>query len=172
MRSLNPIVKAIGAYRHELSALVGNAAATTNGVSLVKGRKVHYLRTLSLLNPESVATFPDRLRINRNLAYSAPKAYSKLARGLANFDVGQCSAGVAAQLDPASASDPAFTARTDGDVEAAQDLFDRLRLFAFDDQLATDAVPTPPSCAKQAPFGPFGAGGAATDYPHVLEQAP
>ena len=121
VRSLNPIVKAIGAYRHELSALVANAAATTNGVSLVKGRKVHYLRTLSVLNPESVATFPDRLRINRNLAYSAPKAYSKLARGLANFDVTQCSGGIGAQLDPASATDPAFTARTDGDVEAAQD---------------------------------------------------
>ena len=109
-----------------------------------------------MLNPESVATFPERLRINRNLAYSEPRP-TRSSPGPGNFDVPQCSGGVGAQLDPASATDPAFTARTDGDVEAAQDLFDRLKLFAFDDQLATDAVPTrraAPSRRRSRPSAP------------------
>ncbi len=170
LRQLNPILDAIGSYKHELSALVANAAATTNGVSLVKGEKVHYLRTLSLLNPESVATYPKRLRINRNIAYSKPGVYSRLAKGLPNFDIRQCTEGSSAQLDPSAATDPAFTARTDGDVAEAQDFFDRLKLFAFGDQLATDDVPHPASCAQQAPFAPFGATGSKTDYPHTLRE--
>ena len=170
LRQLNPILDAIGSYKHEVSALVANAAATTNGVSLVKGEKVHYLRTLSLLNPESVATYPKRLRINRNIAYSKPGVYSRLAKGLPNFDVRQCTEGSSAQLDPSAATDPAFTARTDGDVAEAQDFFDRLKLFAFGDQLATDDVPHPASCAQQAPFAPFGDTGSKTDYPHTLRE--
>jgi phospholipid/cholesterol/gamma-HCH transport system substrate-binding protein len=171
LRSLNPMLQAIGSYKHELSALVANAAATTNGVSLVKRDRVHYLRTLSLLSPESVATYPGRLRINRNNAYSKPGIYSKLAAGLPNFDTSQCTGGVAAQLDPSAATDPAFTARTDGDAADAQDFFDRLQLFAFDDQLSTNDVPAPPSCKQQQPFAPFGAQGARTAYPHVVQQA-
>ena len=171
LRSLNPMLQAIGSYKHELSALVANAAATTNGVSLVKRDRVHYLRTLSLLSPESVATYPGRLRINRNNAYSKPGIYSKLAAGLPNFDTSQCSGGVAAQLDPSAATDPAFTARTDGDAADAQDFFDRLQLFAFDDQLSTNDVPAPPSCKQQQPFAPFGAQGPKTAYPHVVQQA-
>ena len=174
VRSLNPIVKAIGAYRHELSALVANAAATTNGVSLVKGRKVHYLRTLSLLNPESVATYPrsaadqpqPRLLGAEGLLEARPRARQLRRHASAR-------PGSAPSWTRRRPTDPAFTARTDGDVEAAQDFFDRLRLFAFDDQLATDAVPDAAELRQAGRrSGPTGPPGTATDYPHVLEQAP
>ena len=159
----------IRAYRSELTALLGNAAAATNGT--VTGTNARVLRTMGVLGPESLAALPARLRVNRANPYLRPGGYSRLAQGLESFDVRPCSAGIGATLDPGAPADPAFNARTGGDQTAAQSLFDRLRLFAFGGELDSDAIPAP-GCAKQAPFGPFGAPGAATDYPHTIEQAP
>jgi phospholipid/cholesterol/gamma-HCH transport system substrate-binding protein len=166
LRNLNPFLEVVHAYRRELTALVGNAAA------IAEGRQPggpHYLRTVSPLAPESLATFPRRLQTNRANAYSQPGLYADLATGLQSFETRQCTSGLTASLDPLDATDPTFTANVGGSPTAAQDLFDRLRQFAFSGALSTSDVPAP-GCVKQAPFAPFGAPGTPTDYPHVVEQ--
>jgi virulence factor Mce-like protein len=167
LRNVNPILDNIRAYKHELTALVGNATAATNGTAT--GESARYIRTMTLLNPNTLGTFPKRLQINRNLAYSKQGIFAQLASGLPNFDVRQCSQGLVSGLDPNSPSDSVFQARVDGDPVEAQDFFDRLKLFAFGDSLSTADVPAP-GCSQQAPFAPFGAGGDKTTYPHTLEE--
>lgn len=170
LRSLDPILETIGDYKHELTALVANATATTNGVLPgALGKQVHYLRTLSTLGPDSLATLPRRLTVNRTNPYTAPLAYARLPRGLENFDTRQCSGGITAALDPNTPSQPSFNVRTGGDPTAAQDLFNRLQEFAFDGQASSAQVPAP-GCRRQAPFAPIGAGGPLTQFLHVLKE--
>jgi virulence factor Mce-like protein len=169
LSNLNPILTVIGAYKHELTALLGNATAATNGTAT--GESARYLRTMTLLNPPTLATFPKRLQLNRTNPYSKPGIYANLAAGLPSYDTRQCSSGLNGFLDPSSPSDPDFLDRVDGDPEEAQDFFDRLKLFAFSDSLSTTGVPAP-GCSQQAPFAPFGAGGKSTTYPHTLEEGP
>ena len=171
LRSLNPMLQAIGSYKHELSALVANAAATTNGVSLVKRDRVHYLRTLSLLSPESVATYPGRLRINRNNAYSKPGIYSKLAAGLPNFDTSQCAAA-----SPPSSTRRRRPIRRSRLARTAMPPTRRTSLTGCSSSRSTaNSPPTtcrhPRAASSSSPSTPFGAQGAKTAYPHVVQQA-
>jgi phospholipid/cholesterol/gamma-HCH transport system substrate-binding protein len=167
LRSLNPIADNVGQYKHEITAVFANAAAATQAK---RPGEPHYLRTVPMMGPESLATFPRRLTTNRTNAYTQPGAYSQVP-SLTNFETRQCTGGFTAQLDPNAPNDPNFNVRTGGSVSAAQTFFDRLKAFAFANVLDSASLPAP-SCAKQAPFSPLGAAGAPTDYQHVLKQSP
>ncbi len=171
LRNLNPILTGLGLYKHEITAVIANLAAATNAVlpTNSKGRQIHYLRSLGPLGPESLATFSNRLTNNRNSAYSQPRAARRLASGLLNFDTRQCSSGITATLDPDTPNDPTFNARTDGDVEEATELFERLKRYAYAGQESSGSIPAP-GCSQQAPFKPIYGGGPATTYQHSFEQ--
>ncbi len=166
LRNINPLLQGVDEYKHELTALLGNATAATN--AMLPGED-HFVYVLSPLNPASLATFPARLQVNRNNAYTQAGVYGDLAAGLPNFGTGQCSSGLQALLDSNTPNDPVFNARTGGDVTKAQDFFDRLKQFAYSNQLDSNATPAPP-CAQQGPFAPLGDSGASTSYQHTLEQ--
>jgi phospholipid/cholesterol/gamma-HCH transport system substrate-binding protein len=169
LRNLNPLVEGVSAHRRELAGLFGNAAAATNAK---RPGEPNYLRTLPMLGPETLATFPRRLTTNRPNAYAQPGAYAGIPN-LLNFETRQCALGINALLDPATPNDPAFNARTSppGDLVKAQDLFDRIRKFAFKDLLDSSGLPAP-GCGKQPPFPRIGATGPATDYQHFVPQSP
>ena len=141
--SLNSILEGVRMYRREVTAFLANAAAATNGfleIDIQTGEPLHYLRTEAPLTPEVLTTFPRRLEINRTNPYVKPGGYLDVATALKSFETRHCSSGVSASLDPSSPSNPDFNVRTGGDVEAAQDLFDRIKLFAFKDQLSTASL--------------------------------
>jgi phospholipid/cholesterol/gamma-HCH transport system substrate-binding protein len=167
---LNAILEGIRRYRGEVTALLGNAAAATNaGLELVDpatGFRRRVIRTLAQLNPEVVSVYPNRLRINRPNPYVAPGGLERLRQGLASFETRQCADGIAATLNPLTPTMPAFLERVDGDPEEAEDLFNRIREFAFTGQLNTDDLPTPP-CIEQPPFESIGAPPERSDYLHV-----
>ena len=124
--------------------------------------------------PESLATFNNRLSINRNNAYTQPLAYKELAGGLPNFEIRQCGGGISAALNPETPKDPAFSSRVEGETaekteKTALEFYERLRKFAFGDQDNTANAPAP-GCAQQAPFEPIYGGGPATAYQHTYEQ--
>jgi phospholipid/cholesterol/gamma-HCH transport system substrate-binding protein len=168
-RQLIPVVKTIGAYKQEVTSVFANATAATNGILPgASGQQPHYLRSLAVMSPESLAAIPHRLRSNRNSAYTEPGGYAKLPN-LLNFLTAQCSSGAQALLDPTSPTNPAFNAHTGGDVSAAQTFFNRLKLYAFGNTLNSNNTPAP-GCGQQSPLAPIGASGAATDFQHVLEQ--
>jgi virulence factor Mce-like protein len=174
LRNLNPIFTGLDLYKHEFTSLFANVAAATNGELTTEnaaGEKTHFLRTMGPLNPESIATFGNRLTSNRNSAYSPPQWAKDLASGLPGFDTRQCSSGITASLSPDVAKNEAFIKeRTKkGDAKEAEDLYNRLKKFVFSEQTSTSSLPAP-ACTQQAPFEPIYGSGPATAYQHTFEQ--
>jgi phospholipid/cholesterol/gamma-HCH transport system substrate-binding protein len=167
LRSLNPVLMDIAMHRREIAALFANGTAATNAS---RPGEPKFLRSLVSVHPEGLAVLPRRLRSNRANAYVAPGAFARIGE-LAGFETRQCATGITALLDPSVVADPAFSARAGGDPGEAQTFFEQLQRFSLGGELNTNNVPAP-GCAKQAPFDPIGAPGPATDYPHVVRQAP
>jgi phospholipid/cholesterol/gamma-HCH transport system substrate-binding protein len=170
LRNLNPLLTGLGLYKNEVTALMGNVASASKGVYLLpNGEQTHFLRAMGPFGPESLTTYPNRLAVNRNSAYSQPLASKRLAKGLLNFDTRQCSSGITATLPADTPNDPTFNARTGGDVAKATDFYLRLRKYAFAEQDSSSTIPAP-GCSPQAPFEPIYGSGPATSYQHTFEQ--
>jgi hypothetical protein len=181
LRNLNPILTGLKLYRVDLAGFFANLAATFNGILTPEGdaEPVHYLRALGPMTPEMLATYPQRLTINRNSAYSPPKWAEGLAAGLPSFETRQCTTGIVATIDPNSWEDPSFKERavaTEGSAttppktqdENAKLLFDRIQQYAFGGQTSTGAIASP-ACTQQGPFEPI-YGSGPTQYQHTFEQ--
>jgi ABC-type transporter Mla subunit MlaD len=171
LRNINPILTGLGQYKRELAAAMANVAAATNAVHIGSNEKqLHYLRVLGPFAPESLATLPTRRTTNRTSAYIQPGSSKSLATGLLSFETRQCGGSFNAALNPNTPNETAFNERTEGKVDKATDLFNRLRQYAFANQDNTTTVPAP-GCTAQAPFEPiFGGGRPATTYQHTFEQ--
>jgi ABC-type transporter Mla subunit MlaD len=180
LRNLNPIVTGLGAYKHELTATMGNVAAMTNATLTTenaKGEHIHYIRAMGPFSPESLSTNPGRLTSNRPNAYGQPLYLKSLASGLPSFDVRQCGSGTTATLSKETPKSKAFQSwinrpREESDeqkLKAAESFFARLKKYAYGNQLDSTAVPAP-GCSQQAPFAPIGKSGPATTYQHTYEQ--
>lgn len=186
LRNLNPILVGFKLYKHETTAVFGNLAAATNAVIPVEneqGERLHYLRAMGPLNPETLSTYPHRLAMNRNSAYSPPLWAEGLTEGLPSFETRQCATGIVATLDPNTPESPAFqeravetkpsptepTIKPKTQKENAEDLFKRIKEYAFANQTSTASVPAP-ACKQQAPFEPIYGTGPSTQYQHTFEQ--
>jgi len=170
LRNLNPLLTGLDLYKREVTSVMANVTAASNGVHLNgAGEQIHVLRALGPFGPETLATFPRRLTTNRNSAYSHPGAGERLADGLYNFDTRQCSSGVSATLDTNAPNESAFNQRTEGDVKKATEFFERLKLYAYGGQTNSVTIPAP-GCEPQAPFEPIYGSGPATIYQQTFEQ--
>jgi ABC-type transporter Mla subunit MlaD len=177
IRNLNPILVGLKLYRPELTAFFGNIAATFNGTLTTEEEleeAPHYLRALGPMNPETVSTYPRRLAINRNSAYSPPKWAEDLVVGLPSFETRQCTTGISATLDPNAPNEPAFQERAVATEKASQAdnakiLFERIQQYAFAGQPSTSGIAAPP-CKQQHPFEPIYGSGPDTQYQHTFEQ--
>jgi phospholipid/cholesterol/gamma-HCH transport system substrate-binding protein len=175
LKEFNPLLQAASMYKHELTAFLGNASAATNAVGAgveSNNKPFKYLRVISPLGPDVLAAFNNRLSNDRTNPYHQPLGYNGVASGgMQSFETAQCAGGPThtVQLDPNTPNLPAFNARTGGDVAKATDYFNRLKKFAFGDNLSSASIPNV-GCVKQAPYNPLGQGGAATDYLHVFKQ--
>jgi phospholipid/cholesterol/gamma-HCH transport system substrate-binding protein len=176
MDQVIPIIQSIYDYRREITALVANTAAATNGFN--RGAETgnetsHYLRTTAPLGPEALAAYPERLRTNRTNPYTAPGGYLNLSSALESFSTSHCSNGLTAVLDANAPNDPDFYSRFSGSAAEQQaqaaDFFDRLRQFAMTGENSTANVPAPP-CNLQAPFQSIGSPSELSQFLHVYAQ--
>jgi phospholipid/cholesterol/gamma-HCH transport system substrate-binding protein len=174
-QQLGPLVETLGRYRREVTGLLANGAAASNAVGSspeTGGQVTNYLRTAAPMLPEGLATFPsERLTVNRNNSYPAPGSALEVANGLQSFEVRDCVSppGAVASLDPNTALDPDFAARAT--LSSADQLFETLKDFAFNDVLSTAGVAAP-TCTKQGPQPSIGQIQELTDYLHVYQYAP
>jgi phospholipid/cholesterol/gamma-HCH transport system substrate-binding protein len=183
---LNSIIQVLGMYKHEITAFLGNAAAAVQyqvDSEEAGGRKVKILRTTSPLNPESLATFDQRLSSNRANPYFKPLGYNRLADGLQSFANAPCDAGINAILPPRAqvAGDPNFQPYATDDPTGINplmgdpaNLYDRLKSYAFGLPItpgasSTSAVPRPP-CDRQSDFRSVGRSPESTPFLHVRRQ--
>ena len=193
VRNLNPLVSGLGLYKKEVTAFFGNLAVATNGELTEEnaaGQKIHFVRAMGPLNPESVASYPSRLALNRSSAYGSPGWAAELLHGLPSFDTAHCTSGLVAELDPNSPKEAPFlerirthdekydpTTQTTEEVtfteqeriEKAEDLFGRIKKYAFGEQSSTGAAPTP-ACKQQKPIASIYGSGEKTQYQHTYEQ--
>ena len=172
MRNVIPILQVVSDYRHEITALLGNAAAATNGFNRAAeagNQTVRYLRTTAPLGPEALAAYPNRLKVNSTNPYVAPQGYLNLSSSLDGFETRQCSAGLTALLDLNSPNNPDFYSRFPGTTAEqqalAQDFFDRLKRFAFNDEVNSDNLPATP-CSQQGAY--TSVGGAFPEFSQYL----
>ena len=174
LASLNSLLEGVRMYQHEITAFLGNATAATQGFLEVDPETnlgVHYLRTEAPLTWEVLSTYSKRLAISRTNPYFKPKGYAELRSGLKSFETRHCASGVSAILPDRTATinDPAFNVRTGGDLDKAADYYDRIKLFAFNDQSSTDSIGAPP-CVQQGPFKSIGVPKETSRYLHVYPQ--
>jgi virulence factor Mce-like protein len=178
LRNLNPILTGLNLYKHEVTSLFGNLAATFRAELTVeneRGEKQHYLRAMGPINPESLSTYPARLNINRNSAYSPPKWAEGLTSGvLQGYDTRQCSVGISATIDPETAKNPGFqehvrATQTKSVAQEAEVLFTAIKKYAFAEQSGTSTATAPP-CVQQPPFTPIYGSGSPTTYQQTFEQ--
>jgi phospholipid/cholesterol/gamma-HCH transport system substrate-binding protein len=174
LAELNPIIAVARKYKHEITAFLGNVAAATNNGQPAPNEFVKTLRLTSPLNPQSTAAFSRRLTMERANPYTKPLGYNKLNSGLETFANTPCSAGITARLDPNTPNDPDFYSRfeptpTETPQQQAQDFFNRIKLFAFNDELSTSNVRHPP-CDKQGNFASVGMFSEFTPYLHVRRE--
>jgi phospholipid/cholesterol/gamma-HCH transport system substrate-binding protein len=185
IRNLNPILTGLDLYKKEVTSFFANLAAATNGElteTNAAGQKIHFLRALGPITPESIASYPSRLALNRNSAYSPPLWASEILHGLPSFNTANCTSGLIAELDPATPTNPAFLERIqkrkeEGEVEfteaeriiKAESLFARIKKYAFGEQSSTAAAPTP-ACRQQQKLESIYGNGEKTQYQHTFEQ--
>jgi ABC-type transporter Mla subunit MlaD len=156
LSNLNPFLQFVGAYPNDLASFFANSVAATNqrlpDTADPRGFS-NILRAMNPLNPETLAPYPDRLKMNRPNAYYFPRATLKLndllkpSGGPPVYHSPQCTTGLSPVLSP---STPALI---------GQELTDRINKFIFGGNPAD--VPAP-RCIQQ---GKFTAGGRTTTYP-------
>ncbi len=179
LAQFNSILEVVRMYKHEVTALLGNVAAASNGLlglDPATGEGVHYLRTEAPLGPEALAAYARRLEISRTNPYPKPQSALDVrttsptsGTGLESFEARQCGSGVGAFLVPSIPTNPDFNVRFGGDVSVAQQFFDRLEHYAFVDALNTDDIAAP-ACLQQGPYDSIGVSPEQSDYLHVREE--
>jgi phospholipid/cholesterol/gamma-HCH transport system substrate-binding protein len=178
-RELDPLLQAVGLYKREVTSFLGNAAAVTNATGQdpeVNFHKVKYLRTGVPLGPDSLSAYPRRLLVNRPNPYLKPNGALNLnSGGIRSFETRQCSTGINAILrvwTALSAGEQSTFETATGSATAAdaEDLYNRIRLFAFASQVNSNSLPTP-ACTAQGTSPPLGQPGQpATKYLHVFSK--
>jgi phospholipid/cholesterol/gamma-HCH transport system substrate-binding protein len=148
LRNFNPFLRYLGLYKREIAALFANDTATTQATDQIGEDRVHYLRLTSPVNPEALATYPQRLGSSRSNPYPLPGAFDKLASGLGLdvFNANLCGSTGFPTLAPPGPN-------------LSEDL--RNRVLAY---FLNNGVTTAPPCHQQAPFT---FGGETSQYPHV-----
>jgi virulence factor Mce-like protein len=148
LRNINPFFRFLGQFKRELAAMVANDTAVTQATDQIGTRRVHYLRLTSPVNPEALATYPQRQGWHRGNPYYKPNNYDKLRQGLDVFDPRLCGAPGFPSLGPPTPSMP-------------EELRNRILLYVLN-----SGNTVAPPCRKQSPFTE---GGGTTDYPQVRE---
>jgi phospholipid/cholesterol/gamma-HCH transport system substrate-binding protein len=151
LRTLNPMLKWIGLYKHEITAFFANDVAATQASSLGADQKtqLHYLRSSNPLNPENLAIYPKRISSNRSNPYVAPLGYKTLPNKV--FGTYTCTNN---QVPPLSPTTPSVL---------PQSLVDLVNQFAYNN----GNVVAPP-CDPQTPLGQLV--GQSGVYPHITEE--
>jgi ABC-type transporter Mla subunit MlaD len=195
VRNFNPIVTGLGLYKKEVTAFFANLAVTTNSAlpetNVQTGQPIHFLRAMGPINAESIASYPSRLALNRNSAYSPPRWAEEILQGLPSFNTTNCSTGLNAELDPESAKSPAILERIrkhdtkfnpdapneeeevtfteEERAKKAEEMIARIKKFAFGETSGTATAPTP-VCKQQSKIESIYGTGEKTQYQHTFEQ--
>ena len=157
LHNFDPFLQLTGKYIPELQAFFANFAAATQGHAnnsntSNQGPSLHYLRSMQILGPESLAIYTKRIGTNRANPYFQPGAFRFLGNGgLQVFEGGSCADSAPSVSGPANET-------------ISQTLIEQLIQFHIANAPESpNAVPAP-GCNQQSPFT---FNGQTSQYPHV-----
>ena len=157
LHNFDPFLQFLGQYVPETLASFANFTAATQahlGDSNTnnEGPPLHYLRTMQVLSPESLAIYTKRIGTNRANPYFLPGAFRTLGNGgLQVFEGGSC-----ADSAPSVSGPPNET--------ISKTLIEQLIQFHIANAPETSNAVPAPACNQQ---GPFTFNGQTSQYPHV-----
>jgi ABC-type transporter Mla subunit MlaD len=157
LHNLDPFFQYLSQYVPELQAFFANFTAATqahtSNTNTPGGPQLHYLRTMNVLSPESLAIYPLRVGTNRPNAYPKPGAFSALLNGgLQVFNSSHCSNPVPSVSGPPSAT-------------VSQTLIDQIMQFKVANAPERPNTVPAPACVQQ---GPFTFNGTTSQFPHAV----
>jgi len=160
LHNLDPFLQYTAQYVPELQAFFANVtAASSSSVSngnFGNGPKEHYLTTMQVLSPESLAIYGKRIGTDRANAYPLPGTYKSLAGGLPVFSASACANSAPSVSGPANET-------------ISEELLQQIVKFKVANAPNTaNAVPAP-GCAQQ---GPFTFNGQTSQFPHANYTGP
>jgi len=155
LHNLDPFLQYLGQYVPELQAFFANFTASTqahilNSNTVNQGPAQHYLRSMQVMSPESLAVYPVRIGTNRANPYFKPGAFRSLG-GLQVFNSSSCSNPVPSVSGPANGTIP-------------QSLIEQIIQFKVANAPETPNAVAAPACNQQAPFT---FNGQTSQFPHV-----
>ncbi len=158
LHNLDPFLQSLSEYVPELQSLFGNVTAASQGHdfnsnTVGRGPQEHYLRTVQVLNPQSLAVYPQRIGTDRANPYFKPGAFRALGNGgLQVFSNGSCSSSAPSVSGPPNATVPK------GVIEQL------IELHVANAPEGANSVAAP-ACNQQAPFT---LNGQTSQFPHTV----
>jgi phospholipid/cholesterol/gamma-HCH transport system substrate-binding protein len=156
LHNLDPFLQYLGEYVPELQAFFANFTASTQAhganTNTPGGPQLHYLRSMQVLGPESLAIYPQRIGTDRANPYFKPGAFRALNGGLQVFSNSSC-----ADSAPSVSGPPNET--------ISQEFIEQLQKFGLANKPESPNAILAPACNQQ---GPFTFNGQTSQFPHVL----
>jgi phospholipid/cholesterol/gamma-HCH transport system substrate-binding protein len=158
LHNLDPFLQSLGDYVPELQSFFANLTAATeahgaNGSTENAGPQQHYLRTMFVFSPQSLAIYPKRVGTGRANPYFQPGAFNALGSdGLQVFSASSC-----ANSAPSISGPPNET--------ISQGLIEQIIQFKIANAPGTANAVSAPPCSQQ---GPFTFNGQTSQFPHVV----
>ncbi len=154
-RNFNPFLEELSRYVPELQAFLANGTAASEGTGQEggpTGPRLHYLKVLNTINPDSLSLYAQRTGFNRANPYQQSGASSGVANGtLPVFSASTC-------------SNPVPTISGPGNAQVSQGLIELLvQLHYINPKGSPGAVPAP-ACIQA---GPFTINGRTTQFPQI-----
>ena len=154
--SLVPIINYVQSYRRELAGFFANGTAATqatgpagNGIG-----NLHYVRSSTPINPDSLAPYPARPETDRGNPYLIPSGYDQLLKGLPVFASNLCT------TNPLPSLAPSLAATTTEVAGTALTLAQLVKKYYFTNN------PAGPACRAQSSLGALTTG-QLKDFPQL-----
>jgi phospholipid/cholesterol/gamma-HCH transport system substrate-binding protein len=157
LHNFDPLLQYLGDYVPELQAFFANFTAATqaheSNTNIPGGPRQHFLRSMQILGPESLAIYPQRPGTNRANPYFKPGAFRALGNGgLQVFSNSNCSSAVPSVSGP-------------GNETISESLIEQLIQFKVANAPETPNTIPAPGCNQQEPFTFNGFTG---QFPHAV----
>jgi phospholipid/cholesterol/gamma-HCH transport system substrate-binding protein len=158
-RNFNPFLEEVSRYVPELQAFFANFTAASQGINQeggAAGPRLHYLRALNTINPDTLALYAQRQGSNRASAYRASGASNSIATGgMSVFNTSTCANAVPTISGP-------------GTPQVPQSLIELLVSLGYIHAKGSPGAVPAPACRQQPPFT---INGRTTQFPQVTEAA-
>lgn len=154
-QNFNPFLEELSRYVPELQAFFANFTAASQGFSQEGGPggpRLHYLRALNTINPDTLSLYAQRQGSNRASPYRASGASRLVATGgLPVFNASTCANAVPTISGP-------------GNAQVPESLIELLVQLGYIHAKGSPGAVPAPACPQQPPFT---INGRTTQYPQV-----